>query len=63
MFLSKIINFLIIASLSTHVSEPHITTGIIIILYSLSLDRLVTNLFLEIFDLQNMICYQVRFFP
>jgi hypothetical protein len=55
-FLSKIINFLIIASLSTHVSEAYITTGLITVLYSLSLDRLVTNLLilLEAFFARNV---------
>jgi hypothetical protein len=43
-FLSKIISFWIIASLSTHVSEPYITTGLITVLYILSLNRLVNNL-------------------
>ena len=60
-FLSKIINFLIIASLSTHLSEAYITTGVITVLYSLSLDRLVTNLLilLEAFFAPN-VCAETR---
>jgi hypothetical protein len=47
-FLSKIINFWIVAS-SIHVSEAYITTGLITLLCSLSLDRLVTNLLFRTF--------------
>jgi hypothetical protein len=44
MFLSKIISFWFIASLSTHVAEVYITTGLITVVYSISLDCLVTSL-------------------
>ena len=43
-FFSKIISFCFTAALNTHVSEAYITTDLITVLYSLSLDCLVTNL-------------------
>ena len=57
-FLSKTSNFWIMVPFSTHVSEAHVTIGLITVLYNFNFELLVTNLFWRTFGLRSMPLYQ-----